>query len=136
MLKTTGTRGGNWDNSDYAVCIEFFSAVMTFCIVSVVDHNEPTTIVVAALCSVSLLFQVFDTFNYWFQSRYESKITSIATFVAYTATALYRLVLLALHKDVRWFAFATSVDYIVLGVLLFLSYKNIMDQNFPYHSKR
>lgn len=71
----------------------FFSAVMTFCIVSVVDHNEPTTIVVAALCSVSLLFQVFDTFNYWFQSRYESKITSIATFVAYTATALYRLVL-------------------------------------------
>lgn len=101
----------------------FFSAVMTFCIVSVVDHNEPTTIVVAALCSVALVFQVFDTFNYWFQSRYESKITSIATFVAYTATALYRLVLLALHKDVRWFAFATSVDYIVLGVLLFFSYK-------------
>lgn len=101
----------------------FFSAIMIFCIVSVVDHDESTTIVVTALCSMALMFQVLDTFNYWFQSRYESKITSIATFVAYTATALYRLVLLALHKDVRWFAFATSVDYIILGALLFFVYK-------------
>ena len=101
----------------------FLSVIMIMCIVNVVDHDEPTTIVVAALCSVSLLFQVFDTFNYWFQSRYESKITSIATFVAYAATALYRLVLLALHKDVEWFAFATSVDYIVLGAILFYSYR-------------
>lgn len=101
----------------------FLSVIMIMCIVNVVDHDEPTTIVVAALCSVSLLFQVFDTFNYWFQSRYESKITSIATFIAYAATALYRLVLLALHKDVEWFAFATSVDYIVLGAILFYSYR-------------
>lgn len=101
----------------------FLSVIMIMCIVNVVDHDEPTTIVVAALCSVSLLFQVFDTFNYWFQSRYESKITSIVTFVAYAATALYRLVLLALHKDVEWFAFATSVDYIVLGAILFYSYR-------------
>lgn len=101
----------------------FLSVIMILCIVNVVDHDEPTTIVVAALCSVSLLFQVFDTFNYWFQSRYESKITSIATFVAYAATALYRIVLLALHKNVEWFAFATSVDYIVLGVFLFYSYR-------------
>ena len=99
------------------------STLMIVCIVRVVDHDEPTTIIVAVLCSVSLLFQILDTFNYWFQSRYESKVTSIATFVAYAATALYRIVLLVLHKDVRWFAFATSVDYIVLGVLLFLSYK-------------
>lgn len=101
----------------------FLSVIMIMCIVNVVDHDEPTTIVVAALCSVSLLFQAFDTFNYWFQSRYESKITSIATFVAYAATALYRLVLLALHKDVEWFAFATSVDYIVLGAILLYSYR-------------
>lgn len=99
------------------------SAIMIFCVVGIVDHDEPTTIVVAALCSVALLFQIFDTFNCWFQSRYESRITSIATFVAYAATALYRLVLLALHKDVKWFAFATSVDYIVLGAVLFYSYK-------------
>ena len=101
----------------------FLSAIMIMCIVNVVDHDESTIIMVTALCSISLLFQVFNTFNYWFQSRYESKVTSIATFIAYVATALYRIVLLVLHKDVEWFAFATSVDYIVLGIFLFLSYK-------------
>lgn len=101
----------------------FLSAITIMCIVNVVDHDESTIIMVTALCSISLLFQVFDTFNYWFQSHYESKVTSIATFIAYAATALYRIVLLVLHKDVEWFAFATSVDYIVLGIFLFLSYK-------------
>lgn len=101
----------------------FLSAITIMCIVNVVDHDESTIIMVTALCSISLLFQVFDTFNYWFQSHYESKVTSIATFIAYSATALYRIVLLVLHKDVEWFAFATSVDYIVLGIFLFLSYK-------------
>ena len=101
----------------------FLSAVMIVCIVNVADRGEPTTIVVAVLCSISLLFQVFDTFNYWFQSRYESKVTSIATFIAYAATALYRIVLLALQKDVVWFAFATAVDYMVLGAILLYFYK-------------
>jgi O-antigen/teichoic acid export membrane protein len=99
------------------------SAITVICIVRIVDYDEPTTIIVAVLCSVSLLFQVFDTFNYWFQSRYESKITAIATFIAYVVTAIYRIVLLVFKKNVEWFAFATSIDYIVLGVLLFYSYK-------------
>lgn len=99
------------------------STLMIVFIVRVVDHDEPTTIIVAVLCSVSLLVQILDTFNYWFQSRYESKITSIATFVAYAATALYRIVLLVLQKNVEWFAFATSIDYIVLGAILFAAYK-------------
>ena len=101
----------------------FFSGVMILCIVRVVDRNEPKTIVIAILCSISLVFQVLDTFNYWFQSRYASKVTSIATFVAYAATALYRIVLLIFQKDVQWFAFATSIDYIVLGTILFCAYK-------------
>ena len=43
--------------------------------------------------------------------------------MAYAATALYRIVLLALQKNVELFAFATSVDYIVLGAILFYAYK-------------
>lgn len=99
------------------------SVLLIFAIVSIVDRGEPLTIIVSVLCSVSLLFQVMDTFNYWFQSRYESKVTSIATFVAYTVTALYRIILLLLHKNVKWFAFATSVDYICLGAILLYVYK-------------
>lgn len=85
--------------------------------------NTGTTIIVTALCSIALIFQIFDTINYWFQARYQSKVTSIATLFAYTMTALYRVVLLIYGKSVFGFALATSVDFICLGVFLLLAYK-------------
>ena len=38
-----------------------FSAAMIIVIVSVIDRNESLTILVTALCSVALLFHIFDT---------------------------------------------------------------------------
>lgn len=100
------------------------SSITIVGLVSIIDKGEPVTVIVASLCSVALVFQIFDTFNYWFQSRYESKITSIATLIAYCATTIYRILLLILKKNVIWFAFATSVDYICLGVVLIYFFKS------------
>ena len=65
----------------------FLSAIMIIAVVSVVDKNEPITIAVVALCSIALVFQVMDSFNYWFQAQYKSKMTAIAILIAYIATA-------------------------------------------------
>ena len=86
------------------------SAIMIIGISFFLDNSEPITIAVVALCSISLFFHIFDTFNYWFQSRYQSKVTAIATFFAYLVSSLYKILLLVLHKDVRWFAFASSSE--------------------------
>jgi len=91
--------------------------------VFVMDRNDPTAIFVTVLCSVSLVFHIFDTLNYWFQSRYQSKISSIATLMAYFVVSVYKIVLLLTGKSVFWFAFSTSVDYICIALLLFLNYK-------------
>ena len=99
------------------------SVIMIVGIVSFLDRDEPLTISVAALCGLGSVFHVFDTFNYWFQNRYQSKVISFVTLIAYLATSLYRIVLLICNKDVRWFALATSVDYIVMAILLYLLYK-------------
>lgn len=99
------------------------SAVMVIGVSFLLDYGEWETVLVVALCSASLLFHVFDTINYWFQAQYRSKVVAIATFIAYAATAVYKIVLLALNKSVFWFAFATSVDYIVLAIVLLIAYK-------------
>lgn len=91
--------------------------------VSLIDYGEATTIAVVALCSLGLFFHVFDAFKYWFQRRLQSKFTVISAFVAYLITAAYRVILLATGSSVIWFAFATSVDYVCLAVLLFIFYK-------------
>lgn len=91
-------------------------------IVRIADGNDPTITLTAILCSIALVFQVADTINYWFQSRYESKITALATLVAYLVTSAYKIFLLAAQKNIQWFAFSTSVDYLCVALLLFAAY--------------
>ena len=75
-----------------------------------------------ALYSIGLVFQVFDTLNYWFQSRLQSKYSAIAELVSYAAMSAYKIILLALGKSVEWFAVASALDYIVLAVFLLIAY--------------
>lgn len=89
----------------------------------VLDWGEWETIAIVALCSISLVFHAFDSINYWFQSQYKSKVTALAIFLAYVATSVYKIILLILGKSVFWFAFASSVDYIVLSIILLIAYK-------------
>lgn len=97
------------------------SALMIWGIVSIVDHDEPTIIAVTVLSSIALVFQIADTLNYWFQSRYQSKVSSIATLISYIITSSYRIFLLVAHKDIRWFAL------LVYDFLLFRNSKKCLD---------
>lgn len=99
------------------------SAITIMAVVCVVDRNEPTTILVVALCTIGMVFHVLGTFGYWFQRHLKSKYTAIAAFIAYVVTAAYRVVLIVSGEDVAWFAMATSVDYICLAALLIYFYK-------------
>lgn len=99
------------------------SAVMIFCIVRIIEGNEPVTLAVVALSSLGLIFQVFDSFKQWFQYRLQSKYAAIATVIAYLAVSVYKILLLMWGKSVIWFALATSVDYIALAVCLIIAYR-------------
>lgn len=99
------------------------SALMIVGIVFMMEGNEPLTVQVVALSSIGLVFQVFDTFKQWFQSRLQSKYAAIATIVAYLAMSAYKILLLITGKSVIWFALATSVDYIALAAVLLFSYR-------------
>ena len=101
----------------------FLSALSIIGISFVVDAAEPTTIWVVAICSVGVIFQIFDTFNYWFQSKLQSKTTAIVTLIAYVITAIYKVILLIYKKPVTYFAFSTSVDYICVAILLLICYR-------------
>ena len=112
------------------------SSVLIIGIVSIIDKDEPLTIAVVALCSIGSVFHIFETFNYWFQNQYKSKITALATFCAYGITSAYKIILLILGKDVRWFAFATSVDYIAVGIILIIAYKKHQGPKLKFSSKK
>ena len=78
------------------------SALTIIGIVSIVDKGERLTVVVVALYSVGLIFQVFDTLNYWFQARLQSKYSAIAELISYAAMSAYKIGLLMLGKSAEW----------------------------------
>lgn len=108
------------------------SAITIIAFVSILDRDEPTTILVVALCSMGMVFHMLGTVRYWFQRHLKSKFTAIAALAAYIATAVYRIVLIATGKPVTFFALATTVDYVVLAVLLFIFYKTCHGQRLSF----
>ena len=101
----------------------FLSAILIMAIVSVVDRDEPLTMMVVALCTIGVLFNILETFKYWFQSKLESRVTATVTLAAHGITAAYKLYLIISGKSVLLFAAASSVEYIFAGLFLFLAYQ-------------
>ena len=104
------------------IIASMLSAITIIFLVSVLDRNEPITVLAVALCSVGLLFQACDVFRYWFQRYLKSRYTALATLGAYIATSAYRVFLLIMGRSVIWFALMTVVDHIVMVTLLIFFY--------------
>lgn len=105
------------------IVASLLSAMMIVGIIALLDGDEPTTILIAVLASISLVFQAVEVINRWFQSHYRSKVSSIATLIAYVVTSAYRLILLITKKNVVWFAFATTLDHLCIAAVLYCVYR-------------
>ena len=108
------------------------SALMIIGIVWVVDAGDSLTVVVTALCTIGLIFRLFETMRYWFQAHLLSKYSAFTSTIAYICTSVYRITLLINGMSVQWFAFATAVDYIIIAILLFVFYKKCHGQSFSF----
>lgn len=99
------------------------SSLVVVLISSVLDADEPTTRLVVGLASAGMVFNIAETFNYWFQARLESRVTAGATLCAYLISSAYKVFLLITGKSVAYFALVSSLDYLCLGILLFVQYR-------------
>lgn len=104
------------------LCSSGLSVVTIVLMAHLLNPNEPTTVAVVLLYSISLIFRSFDLLNLWYQANLESKMTAIINAVGYTVAALYKVWLLIARKDVKWFAAAHAVEFAFVALLLLVSY--------------
>ncbi len=86
------------------------------------DFDEPVTIRVVVLYSLSLLFQAFDAIQCWYQAHLASKTAALISGIGYTVLSGYKIWLLISGKSVVWFAAAHGIEYALVAVLLAVSY--------------
>ncbi len=101
----------------------FLSMIAVCVIVAAVNPGDRTLLVVTFFQSLVLLFNAFHIIDTWYQSYLKSKTSTIIKCIAYTGMSAYRIWLLASGKSVEWFAFATSLDALLIAVMFFVRYR-------------
>lgn len=98
-------------------------SVIVVCIIMwLFNHQDSLLLAVTFLQSLVLLFNAFHILESWYQSYLLSKVTTIIKCLAYTMMSIYKILLLVFGKSVVWFAFSTSLDSLVISVLLLYNY--------------
>ena len=93
-------------------------------IVRVLEPNNPVLYIITGLQSFAVILQSYEIFSYWFQLNLRMKYVSIATMIAQTIVGVWRIVLLATKASVYFFAFSSSIQYLVCGsVVIFFFFK-------------
>lgn len=99
---------------------------------AIVNRGERDTIIVCALYSITLFFQMSEMIEYWFQSKLISKYISVTSLVAYTLVSLYRVYLLVTQKSIYWFAVVNALDYLLIAIALLVIYKKLGGQRLSF----
>ena len=97
--------------------------------------TETETIVVCGLYSLTLVFQASEMTQYWFQAKLLSKYPSIVSLVAYIIVALYKVYILIMGKNVRWFAVTHVIEAIIIASVLLIIYLKYGKYKLSFSSK-
>lgn len=96
--------------------------------VCAINSNEPVTLAVCALYSLSLLTQAIEMIQYWFQAKLIAQYISLTGLVAYVIVTIYKLYLLITQKSIYWFAVSNAIDYFIIAVVLIVFYCKLSKQ--------
>ena len=98
------------------------SIFLIYVIVKYLNADAFTLNVIIMIQSISLLFIIFDSIQYWFQSNLQSKYVVISKSVAFTIVSIWRLVLIFTEKSISFFAFATVLEAFIISLLIIVFY--------------
>ena len=100
--------------------------------VAIVHADERDTLMVCALYGISLIFQMTEMIQYWYQAKLLSKYTAITSLVAYVLVAGYKILLLVFQKSIYWFAISYAFDYCLISLILVVLYNKLGTQKLSF----
>ena len=89
--------------------------------VAVLHARDPATAGIILLAGLSLLFQVTDVIDLWFQSQLQSRRTVMAKMLSYLTTAALKVTLVMAGVGLTWFAAAGVVEAALTAISLSVS---------------
>lgn len=91
-------------------------------ITHVMHDGDPVVQRVILIRSVGIFFDAFYTIAFWYQAKLQSKYTTTFEFFAYAFSAIYKVAILILQKDIYWFAAAVTIDSALIALMFLYGY--------------
>lgn len=105
-------------------------------IVKYLNPDNKTLQMITLIQSISLLFVSFDTVTFWFQSNLQSKYAVVAKSIAFLIVSSWRLILIFIGASVDFFATATIIEAVIIGIFILIFYFRYEGQKFQISLKR
>ena len=115
------------------IIIGLLSIITVMIVIMLFNPNDTILLTVTCLQSLVLFFNAFHIIEVWYQSHLNSKIPAIVKCIAYTVMSLYKILILLNNKSVEWFAFSTSLDSLLIAVLLCYYYKKDSNRRLQFN---
>lgn len=103
-------------------CASFISYIFILIFVYIFNVNDRVMNICALVQGGYHIFNCFDCLNYYYQSKFHSKVPVIISTIAYMIVQLFKIYLLITNKSVVWFSFAVCLEPLSIGLLLILTY--------------
>jgi len=128
------------DEGEYvgtAIIMELIVSIISYVAISLIialnDFPNTTKIIVVCLQSLLLIAKSVEPIDYYFQAKLMSKYTSIAKITGYLIMSGYKVFLVFTQKSIEWFAFASSLDMIVIAILYICIYIKKKNQKLKFN---
>lgn len=120
-----------------ALGMRIISSILSMAAITIfllfIDRGNAMMLGVALVQSMILIFNTADLFEFWYQSRLESKVSVTVRTAGYLITAVYKIAILVFQKSIYWFAFTNTLDMIIAFVLLNFAYRKSGGQKLTFN---
>lgn len=93
------------------------SMAMILGIVTSLKSGDEIYFYVSLLNSITLVAGSLTLVDSWLQAQLKSKYATIIKSIGYTCMSFYKVYLMIMKKSIIWFAFAASLDAIIIAIL-------------------
>ncbi|WP_072273288.1 flippase [Peribacillus simplex] len=94
-------------------------------LVLIIEPGNELLLTVTFFQSLAIVFQVHETFNYWFQTELKSKYYVMSSILALTITGAWRIYLLYSSASVEWFALSSSIQAFVVLIMATVIFRKL-----------
>lgn len=99
--------------------------ILSVMIIRLIEPFDNKLHILVLIMSFTMLIKSFEVIEYWIQAYQEAKISSIIRISVYLITAILKLTLVFFRGNVIHYALIYSLDGIIVGIALIISYFKI-----------